>query len=150
MTPKVPRLFIVAFAVGVGANAAGWWLGLYERFQWYDEAIHFSTPVLATPLVYLVLARLAGLPPSAGASGRSQALGAFVACASFGLALAALWELFEYALDNLTSTNLTPGYTDTIVDLALGGSGSAAAAGVVAVWSLTGVADGNGRGSSAS
>ncbi len=43
---------------------------------------------------------------------------------TLGLALAAVWEMYEWVANELSRHYLGVGYTDTVVDLALGGLGA--------------------------
>lgn len=109
------------FAVAVLANAAGWILNLYNKIWWYDEALHLGTTFAFT----LVLALFAYGAVLSGA--RTHSLLLILAIACIGVALGALWELAEWAYDQIVRPNVIKGRTDTMVDLIMDTVGALAA-----------------------
>lgn len=94
-------------------------LGLYTTVWWLDLAVHALLTGLLAVLARVLLARL--LPPVVRA-------GEVVLVTALGLALAALWEVGEYAGFTLVSPDVHVGYADTIGDVVAGGLGALAAA----------------------
>ncbi len=107
--------------MAVLANAAGWVLNLYEKIGWYDEALHLYTTFAFT----LVLALFAYGAVLTGARAHRLLLVLAVAC--IGLALGTLWELAEWAYDQIVHPNVIKAKTDTIVDLIMDTVGALAA-----------------------
>ncbi|MFD1713651.1 hypothetical protein ACFSBZ_04110 [Amnibacterium flavum] len=98
-------------------------LDLYRSLPWIDIPVHFALNGLLA-LLAVVAADRAGLhlPP------RRVVL--VVATLTVGLALAAVWEIGEWAGNRLDDSVLV-GYDDSILDMAVGGLGAAAAGLVV-------------------
>jgi hypothetical protein len=113
----VDILITLPFLIDVAGNA----LDLYDSIDWWDDANHFVNWALLSLGAGLVLVRLP--------LGRLAAAGLTV---GFGAVTAILWEYLEYVTFIRNSPELDTAYTDTLVDLALGLSGSTVAAGLVA------------------
>jgi uncharacterized membrane protein YjdF len=106
----------------------------YERYWWWDMALHTSSGLLLGMLGFMIVYVL----------NEDQAVDmhmrpAFVALFAFFFAvgLGAIWEVFEYAMDLFAGTNMQPatpgdpsGLTDTMHDLIVDTIGAA----VVAAW----------------
>lgn len=108
-------------AVAVLTNATGWILNLYSGIWWYDEVLHLYTTFAFT----LVLALFAYGAVLTGA--RAYGLLLVLAVACIGLASGALWELAEWAYDQLVRPDVIKGRTDTMVDLIMDTAGALAA-----------------------
>ena len=131
------------FSVATGIVLQGWGnaLLLFESIGWYDKAVHFLTPLLVVPSLYLLLARACAVP-APGADGlRRGVLGLFVVTIALGIALAATWELIEGSSDLLLGTSLAHGYLETLGDLYASTLGSLAAGAVLAWWVAAGGRD---------
>ena len=113
----VDILVTLPFLIDVAGNA----LDLYDTIDWWDDANHFVNWALLSLGAGLVLVRLP--------LGRLAAAGLTV---GFGAVTAILWEYAEYVTFIRNSPELETAYTDTLIDLALGLSGSTVAAGLVA------------------
>jgi len=118
----VDILVTLPFLVDTAGNA----LNLYDTISWWDDLNHFvNWAILVTGFGRL----LVRLP-----LGRLNAFGLAV---GFGFVTAVLWEFGEYLTFIRHNQNeLRTAYTDTLGDLALGGSGSvvAAALTVTVLW----------------
>jgi hypothetical protein len=114
---RLPTSFELAFAVGIVLQGWGNALWLFERIGWYDKAVHFLTPMLVAPCLYLMLARLGAVPPPWRNGLPRATLGVVVITVSLGFACAAAWELVEGTSDRMLSTGLAHGYFETIDDL---------------------------------
>ncbi|MGH2954347.1 MAG: DUF2238 domain-containing protein [Solirubrobacterales bacterium] len=137
----LPPFFELCFATGIVLQGWGNALLLFERIDWYDKAVHFLTPMLVVPSLYLLLARAGAVPPPWGNGLRRGALGLFVVTTALGTALAASWELIEWSADLVLGTSLAHGYYETIGDLYASLVGSVAAGAVLAWWVATGGRD---------
>lgn len=137
----LPPFFELCFATGIVLQGWGNALLLFERIDWYDKAVHFLTPMLVVPSLYLLLARAGAVAPPWGNRLRRGALGLLVVTIALGTALAAIWELVEGSADVLLGTSLAHGYYETIGDLYASLFGSVAAGAVLAWWVATGGRD---------
>ena len=109
----VDILFTLPFLIDVAGNAAD----LYDTIDWWDDANHFvnwgilvaglGQILVRTSLNRLVVASLA---------------------VGFGFVTAVLWEFLEYFTFIRGGEEEKTAYTDTLGDLALGGTGSVVAA----------------------
>jgi glycopeptide antibiotics resistance protein len=118
----VDALVVLPFLVDTGGNV----LDLYS-VSWFDNLAHFLNWWILVSAFTLALRRTQlGLLLS-----WSLAVG-------FGAVTEILWELGEYLVMKLGSSGLQLTYTDTIGDLAFGGSGTLLGASLVSVaWRLS-------------
>ena len=121
------RIAWVLLGLAAAANAAAYLLGLWDRFVWYDDVVHFY----ATFALTLVLGLYLYGPVLTGA--RTAALPLVLVIASVGLAIGSLWELAEWAYDGYVPGDVIQGKVDTMLDLALDTAG-ALLAGALAVY----------------
>lgn len=135
---ELPLELELSFAIGILLQGWGNALLLFERIGWYDKAVHFATPLLIVPSLYLLLARAGALPTPGATSLQRGTLGLVVVTISLGIALAAVWELIEGTSDLLLGTSLAHGYLETIGDLYASTLGSVAAGAVLAWWVAAG------------
>jgi hypothetical protein len=108
----VDILFTLPFLIDVAGNA----LDLYDSIDWWDDANHFVNWALLSLGFGLLLTRL----PLERAVVGGLTVG-------FGAVTAILWEYLEYVTFIRNSPELDTAYTDTLLDLAVGLSGSALA-----------------------
>ncbi len=121
-SPVARRIAWGLAAVAVLANIAGYALGLYTRFGWFDRVLHPATILALTYwLAVFVLRRvLTG-------AGQHRLLLAFV-IACVGVAIGAWWEVAEWGYDQLVPGNVINGKHDTIMDLVTDTAGALGAA----------------------
>lgn len=119
----LPAGFDLAVVCAMAVTGISSGAGLYGSFELFDRMVHFSTLALLAPSVVVALQRSAVLPP-VGASTRQRVAG-IVLAGTVGLAIGALWEIFEWAADNWAGTTLAHGQDDTIGDLVVDGIGAA-------------------------
>lgn len=130
---RLPSSFLAAIALFVLATL---YLGevhdFYNRFWWWDLALHFGSAMGFGILGFLLIFMLFqgdryAAPP--------WALGLLSFCVA--LAVGALWEIFEYAMDTLFGFNMMKsGLPDTMGDLIVDAVGAALAAGAGVVFLL--------------
>jgi hypothetical protein len=132
---ELPSAFELSFAIGIALQGWGNALLLFERIAWYDKAVHFLTPMLVVPSLYLLLARAQLVPPAWNNGLRRGTLGVFVVTIALGIALATIWELVEGSADRWLGTSFAHGYFETIDDLYSSLLGSLAA-GALLAWSV--------------
>ncbi len=86
----------------------------YEKFWWWDGVLHFISGAILAFAGYLALYTLYHQGKLKGVSPLLIAVFTF----SFGLALGALWEIFEFVVDQNFGTNMQKnGLHDTMWDL---------------------------------
>jgi hypothetical protein len=110
-------LLVLPFLVDTLGNT----LDLYDSISWWDDANHLVNWGLLTAAFGQVLLRL----PLGRLATAAHAIG-------FGAVTAVLWEFGEYVTFIRNSPELETAYTDTLGDMALGLTGSVAAAAVTA------------------
>lgn len=136
---NVPRVFQAVFCVALvvagWAGAAHW----YEVAWWVDVLVHFVLPGVTAAMTYFVLVhchRLPDLDDRVFARHRSAVA---IVVVALGLAIGALWEMYEWAAVALfSSVSIETDYDDTILDLAMGGTGSLVASMFVIWWGSRG------------
>jgi uncharacterized membrane protein YjdF len=109
-------------AVAVLANIAGYALGLYIRYGWFDRVLHPAT-ILALTYWLAVFALRRVLMDAR----QHRLLLAFV-IACVGVAIGAWWEVAEWGYDQFVSGNVIKGKHDTIMDLMTDTAGALGAA----------------------
>ena len=97
---------------------ASLWLGevrgFYERYWWWDIALHTTSGFLLGIVGFLLVYVLNSEPRiDIHMKPGFVALFSFV----FAVALGALWEIFEFTVDGLTGYGMQKGNTDTMRDL---------------------------------
>jgi hypothetical protein len=106
----------------------------YVNPPWVDEAVHSVTPGATAVVVYLMLAKLELMPDARTIIGATRRFSLALVVTFVGLALAAVWEVFEWVEDQYAPHSTHVGYDDTISDLALGGAGSLVAGLCLVLW----------------
>ena len=100
---------LAAFAMHMMGHALGW----YEAFWWYDKALHFLVPVA----MVLTLYALSQATEWIWNWRHVKPLEVGIYLFSMAVALSALWEILEFAMDQLFGTEEQNGLADTMVDL---------------------------------
>jgi hypothetical protein len=131
---ELPRPFDLAFLLAMSLQAWGNASSLFSDYGWYDTFVHFLLTLLATPVVYLALARLEVLPHPSADARRHQYVGVFIVAWMLGLGLEALNEIYEFSSDHLLGTALQAGNVDTVTDLMASAVGAAIGAGLMVLW----------------
>jgi uncharacterized membrane protein YjdF len=133
---NLPRPYDLAFIGAMTLTGWGEALGLYDRFTHYDSVVHFLVPFAIAPIVYILLARAEVVPHLRDTSERRHHLGVFVVTLALGLAIGALWEIFEWTSDHVAGSSLVQGETDTVSDLLADACGAAAGGVLLLLWSI--------------
>jgi hypothetical protein len=111
---QLPTLFDLLFVIAALLNAFGW-IGLFYQPGPYDEITHaYTTFAITLALSFIVYKPM--LPVF-----RSHRRLYILTIISFGIAIGALWEVFEWLTATINSLD------DTIVDLIMDTIGAAAA-----------------------
>lgn len=119
----IPPPFRAAFG---GVLLVATWVGAAHWYDawWVDLVVHFFLPATTAAMAYFVLGRLDRVPDVSDAPFSRHPSGLIVLVVAIGLAIAALWEMYEWAaLAIFPSPSIATGYDDTILDLAMGGAG---------------------------
>lgn len=111
----------ILLVVGLLASGASSLFELYSLIWWFDEVLHLELVLALTLLVglYGYGAVLTGA--------RDHGLLLVLSIAGLGLALAAVWEVWEWIYDQFVRPNAILGKTDTIIDMIMGAVGAVAA-----------------------
>ncbi|HEY3475291.1 MAG TPA: hypothetical protein VGK56_11820 [Anaerolineales bacterium] len=113
-------------AVAALANVAGYFWNLYDRFGWFDEAVHaYTTFALTLPLALLLYNIVL-------TGARTHTIPFILMVASLGVAVGVLWEIAEWVYDQMVPENAILGKLDTLIDLVMDILGGMAA-GIVSV-----------------
>ncbi|MBP2233989.1 hypothetical protein J2Z31_000479 [Sinorhizobium kostiense] len=121
-TKEGRRIAWVFVALALIANIAGYSLGFYRQWWWFDRVLHGFT-IFALTLWLGIFYFLVALQPYHGRS-----LRVFLIMLSVGVAAGAIWEVFEWGVDMLASTNVIKGKNDTIWDIIMDTAGAGLAA----------------------
>jgi hypothetical protein len=118
----LPELFDLIFVIVALVNAIGWAWNLYNSPGPVDEIAHFCTIfALTLSFGYLFYNELME-------SFADHPILFVVTIASLGIAIGALWEVFEWLADFLTPIQIVTGLNDTITDIMLDSVGAVLAA----------------------
>lgn len=111
---ELPRAFVAAIVIFIFATIfLGEVADFYERFWWWDIALHFGSALGFGMIAFLVIFMLFegdryAAPP--------WALAVLSFCVA--MTIGAVWEIFEFAMDRLFGTNMQKsGLPDTMGDL---------------------------------
>src|ERR687894_1203262 len=135
---NLPRLYDLALTLGMALQGFGETLGLYDQFVRFDDLVHFTLPMLTAPVVYIALARLDVVPDPRDETHLQHYVGIGVVTAALGIAIGALWELFEWRAPAWVRTGPFGGKQDTNGDLFRDTLGSLVGAGLLVVWARFG------------
>jgi uncharacterized membrane protein YjdF len=135
---NLPRLYDLALTLGMALQGFGETLGLYDQFLRFDDLVHFTLPMLTAPVVYIALARLDVVPDPRDETHLQHYVGIGVVTAALGIAIGALWELFEWRSDAWFGTALSEDNDDTNGDLFRDTLGSLVGAALLVVWARFG------------
>ena len=135
---NLPRVYDLAVVVALAFTQGGEAAGLYDALGFYDRIVHFIVPLLTSQVVYLCLARLDVLPDPHQETTRHHEAGMLIVTFALGLAIGALWEVFEYFSDGVFGSDLSTGNADTVGDLIADAAGSLAGGVLMVLWSEKG------------
>jgi hypothetical protein len=135
---NLPRLYDLALVVALVFTQWGEAFGLYDSFAAYDRVVHFLVPMLTSQVIYLCLARIEVMPDPRQETLPHHEIGILVAVFALGLAVGALWEIFEWSSDGVFGSELSQGNTDTVGDLIADASGALAGGALMVLWTRRG------------
>ena len=131
---KVSAPFDAAFCLSLLAAmwaAAQQW---YSTVVWVDEVVHLFATGATAAAGYLMLAELELLPGVEEQLKGARRTSLVLLLTIFGLGVAAVWEFLEWLGQLLAPQDMHVGYTDTILDMMLGGVGSLVAGVLLLLW----------------
>lgn len=135
---NLPRVYDLSLTVAMALQGFGETFGLYDQFVRFDDLVHFTLPMLTAPVIYIALARLDVVPDPRSETHLQHYIGIAVVTASLGIAVGALWEIYEWRSDAWLGTELSEGNDDTNGDLVRDSFGSLAGAGLLVAWARRG------------
>lgn len=131
---KVPAPFDAAFCLALLAAmwaAAQQW---YSTVVWVDEVVHLFATGATAAAGYLMLAQVQLLPGVEEQLEVARRASLVLLLTVFGLGVAAVWEFLEWLGQQVAPQDMHVGYTDTILDMMLGGAGSLVAGVLLLLW----------------
>lgn len=131
----LPRVYDLALVLGLSLQGWGEVLGMYDSWAGFDTVVHVTLPFFVAPVVYIGLARLQVVPDPKDDTDTRRHWGIFVVTLTVGMAIGALWELVEWALDAWAGADLQEGLTDTNRDLLADTIGAVLGALLLVQWS---------------
>jgi VanZ family protein len=102
-------------------NIVGYIWNLYDQIRLFDEILHAFTTFALTLLVALLLYEVVLM------GAHTYPVLFVLAVASLGMAMGTVWEITEWAYDQIVPGNVILGKNDTILDLILDLIGSVVA-----------------------
>jgi uncharacterized membrane protein YjdF len=135
---NMPRVYDLSVTAAMALQGFGETLGLYDEFVRFDDLVHFTLPMLTAPVVYIALARLDVVPDPRQETHREHYVGIAIVTAALGIAIGALWEIYEWRSDAWLGTQLSEHNDDTNGDLVRDTFGSLAGAALLVVWARFG------------
>ena len=134
----LPRVYDLCLTLGMALQGFGEAFGVYDQFVHFDDLVHVTLPLLTAPVVYIALARLDVVPDPRDETHLQHYAGIFVVTLSLGIAIGALWEIYEFHSDAWLGTNLSESNVDTVGDLVRDTAGSVLGAALLVVWARFG------------
>jgi uncharacterized membrane protein YjdF len=133
---SLPRFYDASVILVMFLLAWGSALSWYGSWGFYDNLVHFITPLLTTGMFYLLLVRLEVLPEFHDLKQVHHRVGFFLIVLALGMAIGAGWEIVEWLLDQLSDVGRVASADDTATDLISDTLGSAGSALILVAWSL--------------
>ncbi len=133
---NLPRPYDLCLVLACCLQGFGEAFGLYDRYTWFDTVVHFTIPMLASPVIAIGLARLDVIPDPRDDTSAHHYVGLFVITFALGAALGALWELIEWLADHSVDAGLQLGNDDTVGDLLADSLGAATGAALLVLWAM--------------
>lgn len=103
------QLFVAA---SIGVHALGHLARLYYLAWWYDDLLHMVIPGVASVLAVRISQELKLFPKRHSTRVRAAFLAAL-----FAIAIAGLWEIFEFSADEILGTREQDDLRDTMQDM---------------------------------
>ena len=133
---SLPRFYDASVIFVMFLLAWGSALSWYGSWGFYDNLVHFLTPLMTTGMFYLLLVRLDVMPEFRVLTHVHHRVGFFIMVTALGMAIGAGWEIVEWLLDQVTDVGRVADAADTATDLISDTLGSAASALILLAWCL--------------
>lgn len=130
----LPRPYDLCVVLALTLQAGGEALRLYDSVHWFDTVVHFTVPLLAAPVLYIVLARLDVAPDPRDETHARHYVGMGILTFALGGCVGALWEMVEFASDGLLGSSLQESNADTVRDLMADCAGALLGAALLVAW----------------
>jgi hypothetical protein len=134
----LPRLYDLALTLAMILTGWGEALGLYDLISFYDNVVHFLVPLFCSQVAYIALARVEVLPDPRDDTSTPHHVGIFIVTLALGVAIGAIWEIFEWASDGTFGSKLQTGNEDTVGDLIADTLGSLTGGALLVAWTVYG------------
>ncbi|TQN42751.1 hypothetical protein FHU33_2159 [Blastococcus colisei] len=135
---NLPRVYDLSVTAAMVLQGYGEVLGLYDEFLRFDDLVHVTLPMLTAPVIYIALARVEVVPDPRDETHLPHYVGIAVVTAALGIAVGALWEVYEWRSDAWFGTDLSEGNDDTNGDLVHDTLGSLVGAALLVAWARFG------------
>jgi uncharacterized membrane protein YjdF len=135
---NLPRLYDLGFTVAMILTGWGEALGLYDAWKPYDNVVHFIVPMLGAQVAYIALARIEVLPDMREDFTVHRYAGIFTVTMALGVAVGGIWEIVEWASDNVFGSELQVSNDDTVGDLISDTLGAATGGLLLVAWTKYG------------
>jgi hypothetical protein len=130
----LPRAYDLCVVLAATLQGWGEALGFYDSVTWFDTVVHFTVPLLGSPVVYIALARLDVVPDPRDETHGRHYVGMAIVAFAIGGCLGALWEIVEWFSDNTFGSELQEGNEDTVRDLMADSAGALCGAALLVAW----------------
>lgn len=111
--PRTLKAAEAATLMAVMGHVVGHTFGLYQNIKWYDTALHFTVPLVTV----LILFALSQATDWIWDWRKVRPIEVFVYCFSMTVAIGVVWEINEFAQDQLAGTKEQDNLFDTMIDL---------------------------------
>jgi hypothetical protein len=135
---NLPRVYDLSVTGAMALQGFGETLGLYDEVARFGDLVHFTLPMLTAPVIYIALARVEVVPDPRDETHLPHYVGIAVVTAALGIAVGALWEIYEWRSDAWFGTSLSEGNDDTNGDLVRDTLGSLVGAALLVAWARFG------------
>lgn len=131
---RVPRPFALALTVALAVETWGRLFGVYQAWDPFDEVIHLVVMGCVAPLVYLLLARMDLVPQLRELDGLSQRVALPMLAGMIGLAIGAIWEVYEWFVVTYLDADVITAYGDAMTDLVVDFLGAILGGVLLIIW----------------
>lgn len=131
---RVPLPFGLALTISFAVETWGRFFRFYRLWDPFDEVIHLAMMACLASLAYLLLARVELVPYLRDLHGKLQRAALPLLASVLGLALGALWEVYEWFVATYLDMPVITSYGDAMTDLLVDLAGAALGGVMLIVW----------------
>lgn len=131
---RVPLPFGLALTIALAAETWGRFVHLYRIWDPFDELIHLAMMACLASLIYLLMARIGLVPQLRDLESPRQRAALPLLAGIIGLALGALWEVYEWFVVSYLHLRVLTSYGDAMTDLLVDLGGAALGGVMLIVW----------------